>query len=150
MTASLNVYVLTTPEDFAASGRTEQFGQGMASVPDSDGSLAKLLRKELGHHFEIVCVEGDLWCFVPGSPHWQPLPKVVLSRCLLRLDGRSVAGSNHKVLKISAGKVASIVQLLRALATPPNNEDFFTVPAGRRRGRPRPSTCRQTSDRWRA
>ena len=33
-------------------------------------------------------------------------------------------------LKISAGKVASIVQLLRALVTPQNNEDFFTVPPG--------------------
>ena len=49
MTKSLDApYVLTTPEDFAPSGRTEQFGQGMTSVPDSDGSLAKLLGKSLG------------------------------------------------------------------------------------------------------
>jgi hypothetical protein len=93
----------------------------------SDVEIAKCVCEDLHRAFgEVVYTEGRLWVW--AGTHWMDLPEHLLSRAVHPYDGVLVAAEKPFVIRLSKGKIASIVHEVLGLRAYP---DFFVdAPTG--------------------
>jgi P4 family phage/plasmid primase-like protien len=93
----------------------------------SDVEIAKCVCEDLHRAFgEVAYTEGRLWVW--AGTHWVDLPEHLLSRAVHPYDGVLVAAEKPFVIRLSKGKIASIVHEVLGLRAYP---DFFVdAPTG--------------------